>query len=273
MASPTRYSPRYLIGFLGFAALLLLPLPPAHAGPNGSIAPGDVIAVQVYGHPDLNVTTSVAADGTINYPLIGQVKVAGLSIIQAGKVIAQALSQGKFIRQPEVTVYIRENLADQLSVLGQVGRPGRYAVTTSNDRLFDVLAMAGGLTQAAGDEVVVIRPKAKGSNRRAAIDIDQALREGGPGEDLRLQPGDVVYVPRASVVYIYGQVNRPGAYPISREMTVRQLIALAGGVAKGGSTGGIKITVRKEGKSQTRGARMSTLVLPGEVIYVPESLF
>lgn len=245
----------------------------AMAQSNTQIAPGDVVSIQVYGHPNLSVTTPVASDGTVNYPLVGQLNIGGLTVIQAGKTIANALEQGGYIKRPAVTVYITQNVADQLSVLGQVGRPGRYAVNSHNDALFDVLAMAGGLTQNAGSKVIIIRPKSEGRNHRTAIDIDQALRNGDPSQDIHLQPGDVVYVPHANMVYIYGQVNHAGAYPISRDMTIRQLIALAGGLTKGGTTSGIKITIRINGKSKFKAGRLSTLVTPGEVVYIPQSLF
>lgn len=261
--------------FLAFCLLAIALMPPtaAWAQSNTQIAPGDVVSIQVYGHPNLTVTTPVASDGTVNYPLVGQVRIGGLTVIQAGKAIANALEQGGYIKRPAVTVYITQNVADQLSVLGQVGRPGRYAVNSHNDGLFDVLAMAGGLKQSAAEKVVIIRPKREGAGHRIAIDIDRALRNGDSSEDVRLQPGDVVYVPHANMVYIYGQVNRSGAYPISRDMTIRQLIALAGGLTKGGTTSGIKVTIRINGKSKTKTERLSTLVIPGEVVYIPQSLF
>lgn len=242
-------------------------------GSQGEIQSGDEVSVQVYKHPDLTVTTTVGANGFISYPLIGQVKIAGMTQEQAAAQIAEGLRIAGYITEPQVTVYIRQSVAEEVSVLGEVGKPGRYPITKTSNRLFDVLAMAGGLNSAAGYEVMIIRPKAPSNQRRIVIDIDQTLRSGNISQDPPLNAGDVVYVPKALVVYIYGYVKNPGAYPLSPHMTVRQLISLAGGLAAGASTGGIEIVTHENGKTVKRGADLSSELSANVVVHVPQSLF
>ncbi len=113
------------------------------------LGPGDSIAIQVYGQPDMSATVGVADDGTVTVPLAGQVKVDGLSPSEAARRIEKALSDGKFLITPQVIVTVAVSRSQRVSVLGEVGTPGRYTLEP-NTSIFDLLAQAGGARTPAG---------------------------------------------------------------------------------------------------------------------------
>ena len=155
------------IGLLSVSGLV------AHAQDSKSDYPlgaGDTIKVQVFQNPDLTIETRVSESGIITYPLIGTVPLGGLSVAEAEKKIADALQSGGFIQKPQVNIALLQIRGNQVSVLGQVARPGRFPLETVNTRLSDMLANAGGAT-AAGDDVVVINGVRDGKVFRKEIDI------------------------------------------------------------------------------------------------------
>ena len=142
----------------------------AQAKPDYPLGAGDAIRVQVFQNPDLTIETRVSENGSITYPLIGAVDLGGLSIAAAEKKIADALQKGGFIRQPQVNIVLIQIRGNQVSVLGQVNRPGRFPLETANTRLSDMLANAGGATQ-GGDDMVVVTGQRGGQQFRRVIDL------------------------------------------------------------------------------------------------------
>lgn len=234
---------------------------------------GDSVIIQVYGQPDLNATVYVSDDGTIPVALTGPVKVAGLSPAEASARIEKALRDGKYLVDPHVTLTVSESRSQRVSVLGQVGRPGRYAVQ-SNTSIFDLLAEAGGVTELGGDLVYILRPDASGNITRYPISL-KGLAEGANGStEAALTGGDSVLVPTAPQLYIYGEVTAPGKFKVEPGMTVVQAIARAGGVTQRGSANRVVIKRRKaDGSYETTKAALSDLVQADDVIRVKESIF
>lgn len=235
---------------------------------------GDVIRVTVYQNPDLTLETRVSEAGVISYPLLGSVRVGGQTVTEVEKRIADGLRSGNFVKQPQVTVLVMQVRGNQVSVLGQVGRPGRYPLEVADMRLSDVLAMAGGVAPGGADLVVVAGTR-NGQPFRAEIDLARAIGAGNrPGGDIQVLNGDVVWVDRAPTVYIYGEVQRPGAIRLERGMTVMQALASGGGLTLRGTEKGMRVHRRgADGKVQVLQPAMDDPLRDGDVVYVRESLF
>lgn len=245
----------------------------AQAKPDYPLGAGDSIRIQVFQNPDLTVETRVSENGSVTYPLIGAVDLGGLSIAAAEKKIADALQKGGFIRQPQVNIVLTQIRGNQVSVLGQVNRPGRFPLETANTRLSDMLANAGGTTQ-AGDDIVVVTGQRDGKFFRKVVDIPSIYLAEKPDEDIVLLGGDTIYVHRAPVFYIYGEAQRPGSFRIERDMTVMQALAQGGGPTARGTETKLRLSRKMDdGTVQQIVPKLTDLVLPNDVIYVNERLF
>lgn len=239
------------------------------------LGPGDSVNVQVYGQPDLSTTQYVADDGTLSIPLAGNVAVAGLSPSQASSRIETALKNAKILVDPHVTITVAQSRSQRVSVLGQVGTPGRYAIE-SNTSILDLLAQAGGITAGGSDIVYVLRQDKNGKETRYPVDLKGLASAGGNGAfpAVALQGGDSVFVPKAEQYSIYGEVTTPGRYRVEPGMTVIEAIARAGGITVRGSAHRIFVKrLQADGKYSVDKARQEDLVKPDDVIQVKESIF
>ena len=253
------------------AGTLALALGSAGAAEN-VLGPGDVLRVAVYGNPDLGLETRVSEAGSITFPLIGQVGVGGLSPSAAEKKIGGLLESGGFVRKAQVNILVTQLQSQQVSVLGQVNRPGRYPIDGKRS-LMDLLALAGGINQDGGDTVSLIR-KRNGVMTKDVIDIVQMIRRGEFTQDFELAGNDVIFVERAPKFYIYGEVQRPGAFRIERAMTVQQALSVSGGLTPRGTERGMVIKRHgAQGKMQVIDANQDDPVQIDDVLYVKESLF
>jgi polysaccharide export outer membrane protein len=244
----------------------------AQDNPDYPLGPGDVLRIQVFQNPDLTTETRVSENGNITYPLIGTVDVGGLDIGAAEKKIAAALKKGGFIRQPQVNIVLLQMRGNQVSVFGQVSRPGRFPLETLS-RVSDMLAMAGGATTAGDDEAIITGTR-NGKPFRKVIDIPALYLHEKSDEDIILAGGDVIYVHRAPVFYIYGEAQRPGAYRIERGMTIMQALAQGGGPTARGSEWWLRLHRKNaEGIVEKLSPEMTDAVQPNDIIYVRESIF
>lgn len=234
---------------------------------------GDAIRIQVFQNPDLTIEARVSEKGVISYPLIGSVELGGLSIAAAEQKIATALKRGGFVQQPQVNIVLMQVRGNQVAVLGQVSRPGRFPLETFNTRVSDMLAAAGGAT-ATGDDQVIVTGMRNGKPLRKVIDIPSLYLAEQSDKDLVLSGGDTIYVHRAPVYYIYGEAQRPGSYRIERGMTIMQAIAQGGGPTARGSERRLRLH-RKNGTGviEKLAPEMTDPVMPDDVIYVRESIF
>ncbi len=234
---------------------------------------GDTIRVQVFQNPDLTIETRVSESGIITYPLIGTVPLGGLSVAAAEKKIADALQTGGFIQKPQVNIALIQIRGNQVSVLGQVTRPGRFPLETVNTRLSDMLANAGGATN-AGDDVVVVTGVRGGKVFSKEIDIPSIFLNNKADDNLLLQGGDTIYVHRAPVFFIYGEVQRPGSYRIERDMTIMQALAQGGGPNARGSEKRLRLHRKSSnGTVQQIEPQLTDTVKANDVLYVKESIF
>jgi len=237
------------------------------------LAAGDAIKIQDYQNPDLNLETRVSESGTINYPLVGSVPVGGISISTAEGRIAAALQKSNILKQPQVNIVLLQVRGNQVSVLGQVQKPGRFPLETTNTRVSDLLAAAGGVTP-MGDDTLIVTGTRNGQPFRKVIDIPALFLNQRGQDDILVHGGDTLFVNKAPVYYIYGEAQRPGPYRIERGMTVQQAIAQGGGPTARGSLNRLKVTrTTPDGKKVEADARLSDPVMPNDVIFVRESLF
>jgi polysaccharide export outer membrane protein len=234
---------------------------------------GDVIRVTVFQNPDLTTESRVSETGGISFPLVGTVPVGGLSLPGAEQKIAQMLKDGGFVTKAQVTILLTQIRGSQVAVLGQVNRPGRFPLETSNTRLSDMLATAGGIA-ATGADTVIVTGVRDGKPFRREVDIAKMYLQGDLSADIPLQGGDALYVHRAPVFYIYGEVQRPGSFRLERNMTVMQALASGGGITLRGTLRGMQINRRDaSGKPEAVRPSLDDLLQPDDVIYVRESMF
>jgi polysaccharide biosynthesis/export protein len=256
------------------AAAAPAPAPrPAAAALDYRMGPGDVIRVTVFQNPELTLETRVGESGFITFPLLGVVKVGGQSVVEAERTLADALRNGNFVRNPQVTIIVLQVRAHQASVLGQVGRPGRYPLESADMRLSEVLALAGGVAP-GGADLVIITGTRDGKAWREEVDLPALFQRNGNARDPAVLGGDTVWVDRQPLVYIYGEVQRPGPMRLEREMTLLQALATGGGLTQRGTDRGIKVHRKGEGgKVEVIEPAMTDALREGDVVFVRESLF
>lgn len=271
----------WLYGLIGLLALMWaarvqaqgLAPPPSALASDYRLGPGDTIGVLVFQNPDLSLDAQVSESGVISYPLIGTVGVGGLTLVEAQASIALALRSGGYVRDPQVSIVLRQMRGHQVSVLGQVSRPGRFVLESLNTRVSDMLAAAGGITAAGGDLLVVTGTRA-GRPFRRVIDVPALFAAQPSGDDIVLAAGDTLYVGKAPQFYIYGEAQKPGPHRLERGMTVRQALAAGGGPTARGSQNRLRLHRRDEqGRLVESAPSLGDGVRPDDVIHVGESLF
>jgi len=264
---------RRFFAVLGLLLVLGLSLRPAFALEEYLLSPGDILKITVFKNPDLSVDARVSESGTISYPLIGTVPLSGLTLPGAEKKIAQMLRDGGFVLNPQVNILLTLAVGNQVAVLGEVNKPGRYPIEGAGGHLSGMLALAGGISPTGGDIVVVTGTRA-GKPFRREVDVLKLSQNGNTAEDLELVGGDTLFVNRAPQFYIYGQVQRPGGYRLEKGMTVMQALATGGGVTGKGTSRGIVVHRRDaNGKVKETSASLDEDVHDQDVIYVKESVF
>ena len=241
------------------------------------IGPGDEVDVNIYGAPDLSGHTRVGSDGNISLPLVGYVRVAGLTSDQAQQAISQQLREKNVVKTPQVSVFVKEYTNSEISVAGEVAKPGVFSVLGPH-RLLDVLEAAGGLTDKASETITISH---RGTDQLTTVHLsnDPAVTARA---NVELQPGDTVVVPKAGIVYVLGEVSRPGGYALNSSggVTLLQVLAAAGGTTNLASLSGTKMVRRTSSGLKEIPVPMKGLLhakvadfrmQPGDIIYVPSS--
>ena len=238
------------------------------------IGAGDTVRITVYQSPDLSLETRVNENGAISYPLLGRVQLAGLTVNAAEAHLASELKRRDFVKDPQVIIVVTQVRANQVNVLGQVGRPGRYPLDLAGMRMTEVLALAGGVVAGSGSDTIVLTGKRDGRPFRHEVDLPKLFAPGGVADDLVVAPGDTVWVDRAPQIYMYGEIQHPGVVRLERGMTVMQAVAAGGGATQRGTLKGLKITRRgADGRMQTIEPAMDDTLKDGDVVFIRESLF
>jgi len=234
---------------------------------------GDVIRVTVYQNPDLSLETRISELGQITFPLVGSVALGGLSVTAAQERIAKQLRDGKFVVKPQVTVFVAQVRSSQISILGQIGKPGRYPIEVVDSKVSEMIASAGGIVPGGADVVTLVGTR-NGKPLKLAIDLPAILQAGRNELDVAVANGDILYVDRAPNFYMYGEVQRPGVFRLERGMTVLQALAQGGGLTQRGTERGMRVHRRDaKGTVNVIELKMGDLVERDDVIYVRESVF
>ena len=241
------------------------------------LGPGDEVEVTVYGAPDLSGHARVSADGNISMPLIGHVRIGGLSDSEAEGAIEVKLRQNNILNDPQVSVYVKDYGSSGISVAGEVAKPGFYSILGPH-RLFDVLQAAGGPTDKAANVVVISH---RGQEDATTLSISKNPAEMA-ASNVDIKPGDTVVVPKAGVVYVLGEVTRPGGYVLNSTggVTVLQVVAVAGGPTHVASAGKTRL-LRRNGsgfqeqpinlKKLLRGKAHDVSVRNDDILFIPSS--
>jgi polysaccharide export outer membrane protein len=233
---------------------------------------GDTVTITVYQQPDLTTTARISQDdGTITFPLIGEVTISGLTPEAAALKIARLLKGGGFIKRPEVALTVNEFQSQKIPIMGQVNKPGEYALK-GESRVIDLIAQAGGLKEDAADVIVVVKESA-GETIKHEVDLLK-FHTGDMEQNIKVTQGDFILVPKMDAFYIHGEVKRPGRYRLERDMTVMQALSVGGGISDRGSLKGMKVTRRlSDGATEKVKVELTDKLQPEDVLYVKERLF
>lgn len=272
-----------LIAVRGLTSLFLAVLlrgAPLAASESLLIGPGDQLHIQVADTPEMDQHPRVTDAGEIPVEAVGNVRVAGLTPAEAATAVRNQLISAHYMKHPVVLVTIEQFATQTVSVLGEVKAPGAFPITTPRS-ILDVLALAGGLNPVA-DRNIVIERRGDSADRihyTFSNNPDTAV-----DNQVLVNPGDTVLVPKAGIVYILGDVNRPGGFAMTNnesKMTMLEALALAGGVSKSAKQSGARL-IRKDGSGSYSDRRFSVgdlqqgkipdiAMQPGDVLYIPFS--
>jgi polysaccharide export outer membrane protein len=250
------------------------------------IGPKDLLEITVFELPELNQTVRVSEDGTITVPLLGQVKIEGLTKDEVENKIGGLLEE-KYLKNPRVSVFIREYQSKLVAVIGAVENPGMYEIVGSMT-LLQVVSKAGGFKENASDELFVLRAGEGGSKNRIVIDLDDLLINGNHELNIPVQPNDVINIPVDKIIHVYvlGEVKSPGKLEVkmSKGITVLQAIAQAGGLTDAAKKSGVTVKRKDEKTGREtkmkvnlgdiiKGKRRDIELQEGDVVIIPESIW
>ena len=249
------------------------------APPNYVVGANDRLQITVWNQEDISGEYVVSGDGSFTFPLVGRVAAAGLTLVQLEAELKRLLSAGYF-RNPQVTAAVTEYRSKQVFVMGALRAPGTYPLT-GEMTLIEALARAGSTSAEAADHAFIIRtpsaegPVLPGEDASATVTrIDLRALDGGQlPAAVAIQDRDTIFVPRASNVYVYGQVRNPGSYPIGQDTTVRQALSLAGGASDFGAVNRIRVLRLENGTEREIKVELNDVLKPGDTLVVPERFF
>lgn len=242
------------------------------------IGPGDLIEVSLYGVADFKQETRVSDSGEMSVPLVGSVNVGGLTIEEAQDRVAKALTDGAFFRDPHVMILIKDFASQGISVLGEVMKPGVYPAMSTR-RLYDLISLAGGFGQKAGKLVTI-------THRDRPSDPEKIMLHNDPAKSMEsnvaVYPGDTIVVSRAGIVYVVGDVVRPGGFVMehSEHMTVLEAVALAQGVNRTAALNAARVIRRTGGHPEEVKIPLKNIMaakandvelMPDDILFIPGS--
>jgi polysaccharide export outer membrane protein len=258
---------------------------PSDDGLEYLIGKQDLLEIRVFELEELSQTVRVGGDGQISLPLLGKMRVAGLTKTELEQQIAASL-KGGYVVDPHVTVFVKEYVSTKVAISGAIQTPGRYEMIGPMT-LLDMVSQAGGLQDGHGREIVIFRPLPDGSTRRLSVDLQTLVYEADPAQNIRLEPGDVVYVTTQERIRIFvgGAVNNPNMFeiPKAEPVTVLKAITLAGGTTPRAAEKKVQIIRTDESGNRVslvinyrkvrRGKAVDPVLQPDDVVYVQQAFF
>jgi polysaccharide export outer membrane protein len=261
-----------LISVFLFVVLSLISITEYSSATEYFVGPGDVLNITVYDNDDLKTMVRVGDNGTIIFPLLGQVEVSNLSISQVSDKITQLLADG-YLVNPQVNVFVKEFRSKKVVVLGRVRSPGVIELSRPISFL-ELVSKAGGLEKDAGDTATVKR-KENGKDALIVVDLVSLLEGGDLTQNVPILDGDTVVISKSGMCYVTGEVEEPGSYPCGDGSTVLKLIALSNGFTGKAAKSKVRIVriVNNEKNIYKDVDLDTTVVFDNDVIVVPESFF
>jgi len=251
--------------------------PEVTLGSTSKLAAGDLIEVSVYGVPDLSTKARVGNSGDVYLPLIDYVHIEDLTVDEAQSLIEKRLSDGGYVRNPHVTIFVSESTSQAVNVLGEVTHPGPYPAI-GDRHLYDLISAAGGLTDRAGRNVTIIHRQ--NPDQKVELHLAANLAED-TRNNVEVLPGDTIIVSRAGIVYVVGDVNRPSGFMVEdNTLSVLKALALAGGGTRTASLNGAKILRQTQTGMQEIPVQLKKVLqakspdiamVKGDVLFVPGS--
>jgi polysaccharide export outer membrane protein len=274
----------FLIPFLIFTCLTLsLAQKSTSKDYSYTIGPKDLLTISVFEVPELNITVRVSEDGTITLPLLGNIEVEGLSRFDLERKLA-ALLEKNYLKNAQVTIFIKEYQSKRVSVIGAVKSPGNYELI-GKQTLLQMLSSAGGLTEDASDRIIVIRQYSDGRSKSLIIDLEELMLKGNPKLNIPIYASDIINVPveRFTDIYVFGQVNNPGHIKMKKvsHLTLLRAIAQSGGFTDRARKSGViikrteagkEIKIKVNIKKILSGKKPDIILKPNDIIFVPESI-
>lgn len=237
------------------------------------VGEGDVMKITIYDHADLAQTVRVDGDGTIMVSFLGKVPVSGLTVTQVSEKLTRLYADG-YLVDPQVNVFMEDFRSRKASILGQVLKPGLYEVR-QHITFLELISMAGGLTEGAGNLAIIKRKlNDAGKETIVTVDLKRLVQQGDTALNIPIEAGDNIYVQKAQMVYVSGEVKKPGVYKCENETTVIKAITLAGGFTEKAAATRVKIIRKKDGaETILENAKMDCMIQQDDVVVVPESFF
>jgi polysaccharide export outer membrane protein len=244
------------------------------------LAPGFLLNISVYDEPEFDTHVRVDEKGDISLPLLGSIHVAGKTIPEAQKAIQDKFRAAQILKDPQVTLNVDQYVSSSVTVLGEVQSPGRIQLLAPHN-LLDVIGMAGGETNLAGDTIQVENPSESGNT--VHVYHYARGRDENEARNVLVKPGDIIRVKRAGIVYVLGAVNRPGGYVMQEDgaLDVAQAISMAMGTTMQAKIGGIRVVRHDQNGNITEipvaykdivGGKEKPLQLEAQdIVYVPVS--
>jgi polysaccharide export outer membrane protein len=260
---------------------------PAFAQDDYAVGPEDEISITVWDHPDLTRKIRVNLEGNISFPLIGEVQVEGLTTIEIEKKLRDLLDKD-YIINPQVSVTIETFKSSKVSIMGEVKTPGSYALTRRMT-VVEALSLAGGLLSEADHEIMIVRPKKGGQPSRPFlpenVDESEIIRiqirdvlqrdsvQGEKARNIEVRNGDTIFVPKARMFYVTGEVTKPGQYAYQKGMSLLHAISTAGGFNEKARRSKVKVVREVQGKEVELTLSLAQPIEPGDTVVVPESFW
>ena len=247
------------------------------ANSNVKLGVGDLIEINVYGVPDLSTKVRISVSGDVYLPLIDYVHLASLTTDEAQELIQKRLEDGGFVRGPHVSIFVNESASQAITLVGEVNRPGAYPAIGER-RLFDLISAAGGLTDKAGRNVTIEHQGSPG--QKVELQLSANMAEDTQ-DNVDVFPGDTIFVSRAGIVYVVGDVNRPSGFRIEdNTLTVLKALALVGGGTRTSALS--KTRILREGPNGTQEIPVNLkkilyakapdmALVKGDVLFIPGS--
>ncbi len=243
----------------------------------------DLITINVFDVPELNITVRVGEDGTIALPLLGNIEIEGLTRAGVEKKLATLLEE-KYLKNAQVTVFIKEYQSKRVSIIGAVEKTGKYELL-GEMTLLELISTAGGLKGDAAKNIIIMRKLKNGDGISLKINLDDLMLKGDPKLNIPLKAGDIVNIPavRFMNIYIFGEVSKPGHLKMIKDdnNTLLKAIAQAGGFTPRARKGSILIKRKVEGKERKirinakkilKGKISDFILKDNDIIHVPESI-